>query len=212
MSDEAGGSGDRGRPHGGTIHPMKRTVLVDGNNVMGSRPDGWWRNRAGAAERLVAEIAPLARSSGGAWTIVFDGPAPPGMVSPHEGLAVVHAGRARRDDAGRSDRGAGGSPSGSGGGTGLQPRTRGCVPGYMRWAPRLRAPGRSSMRSRPSTTTEPGSGALSTSAARGAGRVTHTKRSPQDPARFRFRWLLALLTPRLRVPPSARTRCRSSSA
>ena len=78
---------------------MKRTVLVDGNNVMGSRPDGWWRNRAGAAERLVAEIAPLARSSGGAWTIVFDGPAPPGMVSPHEGLAVVHAGRARRDGA-----------------------------------------------------------------------------------------------------------------
>ena len=99
MSDEGGGSGDRGRPHGGTIHPVKRTVLVDGNNVMGSRPDGWWRNRAGAAERLVAEIAPLARSRGGAWTIVFDGPAPPGLVSPHEGLAVVHAGHARRDGA-----------------------------------------------------------------------------------------------------------------
>ena len=53
---------------------MKRPVLVDGNNVMGSRPDGWWRNRAGAAERLVAEIAPLALRRGGAWTIVFDGP------------------------------------------------------------------------------------------------------------------------------------------
>ena len=24
-------------------------VFVDGNNVMGSRPDGWWRDRAGAA-------------------------------------------------------------------------------------------------------------------------------------------------------------------
>ena len=78
---------------------MKRTVLVDGNNVMGSRPDGWWRNRAEAAERLVADITPLALRRGGAWTIVFDGPAPPGMVSPHEGLAVVHAGPVRRDGA-----------------------------------------------------------------------------------------------------------------
>ena len=79
---------------------MKRTVLVDGNNVMGSRPDGWWRNRAGAAERLAAEIAPLALRRGGAWTIVFDGPGPPGMAaSPHELLAVVYAGPARRDGA-----------------------------------------------------------------------------------------------------------------
>ena len=78
---------------------MKRTVLVDGNNVMGSRADGWWRNRAEAAERLVAEIAPLALRRGDAWTIVFDGPAPPGMAPPHEHLAVVHAGHARRDGA-----------------------------------------------------------------------------------------------------------------
>ena len=48
-------------------------VFVDGNNVMGSRADGWWRNRAEAAGRLVSEIAPLARGSGAAWTIVFDG-------------------------------------------------------------------------------------------------------------------------------------------
>ena len=27
-------------------------LVVDGNNVMGSRPDGWWRDRAGAARRL----------------------------------------------------------------------------------------------------------------------------------------------------------------
>ena len=84
---------------GGTIHPMKRTVFVDGNNVMGSRPNGWWRNRAAAAERLVAEVAPLTRSSDDAWTIVFDGSAPPGMASPHERLAVVYAGHARRDGA-----------------------------------------------------------------------------------------------------------------
>jgi hypothetical protein len=28
-------------------------IVVDGNNVMGSRPDGWWKDRAGAARRLV---------------------------------------------------------------------------------------------------------------------------------------------------------------
>ncbi|MBW0119360.1 hypothetical protein [Pseudonocardia abyssalis] len=32
-------------------------VVVDGANVVGSRPDGWWRDRAGAAERLAAELA-----------------------------------------------------------------------------------------------------------------------------------------------------------
>ena len=25
-------------------------MFVDGNNVMGSRPDGWWRDRAGPRE------------------------------------------------------------------------------------------------------------------------------------------------------------------
>ena len=68
------------------------TVFVDGNNVMGSRPDGWWRNRAEAAQRLVAQIGPMARSHGGAWTVVFDGPEPAGMVPPHECLAVVYTG------------------------------------------------------------------------------------------------------------------------
>ena len=34
-------------------------VFVDGNNVMGSRPDGWWRDRSGAARRLIAELDPV---------------------------------------------------------------------------------------------------------------------------------------------------------
>jgi hypothetical protein len=29
-----------------------RVLLVDGANVVGSRPDGWWKDRAGAARRL----------------------------------------------------------------------------------------------------------------------------------------------------------------
>jgi len=35
---------------------------VDVANVMGSRPDGWWRDRAGAAVRLYSELAALAAS------------------------------------------------------------------------------------------------------------------------------------------------------
>jgi 8-oxo-dGTP diphosphatase len=36
------------------------TVVVDAANVMGSRPDGWWRDRAGAAARLHGQLAALA--------------------------------------------------------------------------------------------------------------------------------------------------------
>lgn len=34
-----------------------RVLIVDGANVVGSRPTGWWRDRAGAAERLHEAIA-----------------------------------------------------------------------------------------------------------------------------------------------------------
>ncbi len=36
------------------------TIIVDVANVMGSRPDGWWRDRPGAAVRLHSELAALA--------------------------------------------------------------------------------------------------------------------------------------------------------
>jgi hypothetical protein len=35
------------------------TLLVDAANVVGSRPDGWWRDRAGAAARLLGRLADL---------------------------------------------------------------------------------------------------------------------------------------------------------
>jgi hypothetical protein len=34
-----------------------RVLVVDGANVVRSRPDGWWRDRAGAAARLHRAIA-----------------------------------------------------------------------------------------------------------------------------------------------------------
>ncbi|TFV63154.1 hypothetical protein E4P41_05570 [Geodermatophilus sp. DF01-2] len=35
-------------------------LLVDAANVVGARPDGWWRDRAGATSRLLRRLAPLA--------------------------------------------------------------------------------------------------------------------------------------------------------
>ena len=32
-------------------------AIVDGANVVGSRPDGWWRDRAGAARKLAGKLS-----------------------------------------------------------------------------------------------------------------------------------------------------------
>jgi 8-oxo-dGTP diphosphatase len=45
-----------------SISDQQATIVVDVANVMGARPDGWWRDRAGAAVRLHTEIAALAAS------------------------------------------------------------------------------------------------------------------------------------------------------
>ncbi|HEY5847375.1 MAG TPA: hypothetical protein VIT42_11365 [Microlunatus sp.] len=39
--------------------PQAVVLLVDIANVMGSRPDGWWRDRAAAASRLLNLLEPL---------------------------------------------------------------------------------------------------------------------------------------------------------
>lgn len=44
--------------------------------MMGARPDGWWRDRAGAALRLGREVTALARRSSvpaTAWVLVLEG-------------------------------------------------------------------------------------------------------------------------------------------
>jgi 8-oxo-dGTP diphosphatase len=50
------------------------TLVVDGANVVGSRPDGWWRDRLGAARRLRDELAALPATvrtgPGGGWLAV----------------------------------------------------------------------------------------------------------------------------------------------
>lgn len=47
--------------------------LVDGMNVVGSRPDGWWRDRPAAMARLSDLLATFAAETGEPLTVVFDG-------------------------------------------------------------------------------------------------------------------------------------------
>ncbi len=39
---------------------VRPAIVVDAANVVGSVPDGWWRDRAGAAGRLIGDLASLA--------------------------------------------------------------------------------------------------------------------------------------------------------
>jgi 8-oxo-dGTP diphosphatase len=92
------------------------TLVVDAANVVGSRPDGWWRDRAGAAGRLLRTTADLASAglAGSAlpdgldqpplthwWprvVVVLEGAARPAAGTAPEGLEVVAA-PAEGDDA-----------------------------------------------------------------------------------------------------------------
>jgi predicted RNA-binding protein with PIN domain len=42
-------------------------------NVVGSRPDGWWRDRRGAMRQLAERLGAFAASTGEPVTVVFDG-------------------------------------------------------------------------------------------------------------------------------------------
>lgn len=54
--DDGGGSRTTAGANGAAVGIR---MVVDVANVMGSRPDGWWRDRAGAATRLLAGLPPL---------------------------------------------------------------------------------------------------------------------------------------------------------
>jgi predicted RNA-binding protein with PIN domain len=47
--------------------------IVDGMNVIGSRPTGWWRDRPRAMRELVEELKAFAERSGEPVTVVLDG-------------------------------------------------------------------------------------------------------------------------------------------
>jgi predicted RNA-binding protein with PIN domain len=66
-------------------------LVVDGANVVGSRPDGWWRDRAGAAARLHGRLA-VADMSYDQIVLVLEGQAKAGVPRGRDGhLRTVHA-------------------------------------------------------------------------------------------------------------------------
>lgn len=74
--------------------------LVDGMNVIGARPDGWWRDRDGAARRLHARLARWVAVDGADVTLVLDGrPLDDLPEGDHGGVEVLYARRSGRDAA-----------------------------------------------------------------------------------------------------------------
>jgi predicted RNA-binding protein with PIN domain len=68
-----------------------QVLIVDGANVVGSRPDGWWRDRAGAArrlhEQLLAAVLPYDEI-----VLILEGKARQGIPAGQDGrLRTVHA-------------------------------------------------------------------------------------------------------------------------
>ncbi len=71
--------------------------LVDGMNVIGTRPDGWWRDRDRAMLRLVKLLEEWAAHEGEDVTVVFERPPSPPIRSTV--IEVAHAPRPRADAA-----------------------------------------------------------------------------------------------------------------
>lgn len=71
--------------------------IVDGMNVIGCRPDGWWRDRDAAMARLVVELEEWAARNGAEVTVVFERPPRPRISSPV--IEVANAPKPKRDAA-----------------------------------------------------------------------------------------------------------------
>jgi predicted RNA-binding protein with PIN domain len=63
--------------------------IVDGMNVIGSRPDGWWRDRGRAMTALVERLERWAAAEGADVTVVFERPPTPPIES--SVISVTHA-------------------------------------------------------------------------------------------------------------------------
>lgn len=74
--------------------------VIDGNNVFGSRPDGWWNDRPAAQRRFTQRVAEWCRTHDDDVTLVFDAPVDPATAQLAGGnLSVVEATRRGRDAA-----------------------------------------------------------------------------------------------------------------
>ena len=71
--------------------------LIDGMNVIGTRPDAWWKDRHGAMVKLVDMLERWSAATGEDVTVVFEQPPKPPIRSTV--IEVAHAPRPRRDSA-----------------------------------------------------------------------------------------------------------------
>lgn len=74
-------------------------LIVDGNNVMGTTPDGWWRDRPAAVRRLLSRLQCYARSTGSEIVLVLDVPQADLPAGDHDGVAVEYPDRRGPDAA-----------------------------------------------------------------------------------------------------------------
>jgi predicted RNA-binding protein with PIN domain len=71
--------------------------IVDAMNVIGTRPDGWWKDRQGARVRLVEQLERWATPDGHQVTVVFEGPTSPPIHS--SAIRIHHAPKATANSA-----------------------------------------------------------------------------------------------------------------
>ena len=71
--------------------------LIDGMNVIGSRPNGWWRDRRGAIHEFTERVAEFVALSGDSATVVFDGK--PFSLPAEIDIVFAPGGRNAADDA-----------------------------------------------------------------------------------------------------------------
>jgi predicted RNA-binding protein with PIN domain len=76
---------------------MTQRWIVDAMNVIGSRPDGWWRNRKEAMSRLVNTLERWASEEEQHVTVVFERPPSPPITS--RIIEIAHAPRAAANSA-----------------------------------------------------------------------------------------------------------------
>ncbi|MCY4509516.1 MAG: NYN domain-containing protein [Acidobacteria bacterium] len=75
-------------------------LIVDGMNVIGSRPTGWWRDRDGAKRTFIATLQDFAEATGASVTVVLDGrPLTDVPEGSYDGVRVLYAPRRGRDAA-----------------------------------------------------------------------------------------------------------------
>ena len=76
---------------------MTQRWIVDAMNVIGSRPDGWWKDRRGAMVRLVDQLERWASTQGHPVTVVLERPMSPPIDS--SVIEIAHAPRAAANSA-----------------------------------------------------------------------------------------------------------------